>query len=171
MSRTRVVITGLSALSPLGGNLSETWENLLAGKSGIAPITNFDATDFDSRIAGEVKNFSPEAYGIPMKQARRMDRFVQFGVAAALMLKDHAGLAITDENAEDVGVIIGVGLGGLQTIEEFHSKLVNAGPSRISPFMIPMLISNMAPGQIAIFTRSEERRVGKECRSRWSPYH
>ena len=152
MSRTRVVITGLSALSPLGGNLSETWENLLAGKSGIAPITNFDATDFDSRIAGEVKNFSPEAYGIPMKQARRMDRFVQFGVAAALMLKDHAGLAITDENAEDVGVIIGVGLGGLQTIEEFHSKLVNAGPSRISPFMIPMLISNMAPGQIAIFT-------------------
>ena len=152
MSRTRVVITGLAALSPLGGNLTETWENLLAGKSGIAPITNFDATDFDSRIAGEVKNFSPEAYGIPMKQARRMDRFVQFAVASSLMLMEHAKLEITEANAEDVGVILGVGLGGLQTIEEFHTKLMNSGPSRISPFMIPMLISNMAPGQAAIFT-------------------
>lgn len=152
MTRKRVVITGLSALSPLGGNLEDSWTNLLAGKSGIAPITLFDAGEYASRIAGEVKNFSPEAYGIPMKQARRMDRFVQFAVAAGLMLLKDARYAITDENAANVAVLLGVGLGGLKTIEDFHSKLMEAGPNRISPFMIPMLISNMAPGQVAIFT-------------------
>ena len=155
MQRKRVVITGLSALTPLGGNLAETWDALLAGKSGIAPITRFDATDFESRIAGEVKNFDPEAYGIPMKQARRMDRFVQFAVAAGQMLVEHSGFTITEENAASVATLLGVGLGGLQTIEEFHSKLVSAGPNKISPFMIPMLISNMAPGQLAIFTKAK----------------
>ena len=152
MTRKRVVITGLSAITPLGGNLEETWANVVAGKSGIGPITLFDASDYDSKIAGEVKDFSPEAYGIPQKQARRMDRFVQMGVAASLMLLKDANFTITDDNAERVGSIMGVGLGGLRTIEEFHTKLLASGPARISPFLIPMLISNMAPGQIAIFT-------------------
>lgn len=153
MSRKRVVVTGLSALTPLGGNLAESWENLLAGKSGIGPITLFDAAGFDSRIAGEVKGFDPEAYGVPAKQARRMDRFVQFSVAAGNMLKEHSGLVINDDdNAGRVSVILGVGLGGLHTIEVFHSRLVDAGPNKVSPFMIPMLISNMAPGQVAIAT-------------------
>ena len=152
MTRKRVVITGLAAISPLGGNVDETWTNLLAGKSGIEPITLFDASDFAARIAGEVKDFSPEAYGIPMKQARRMDRFVQFAVAGGMKLLEHSGHTITDDNAERIGASLGVGLGGLKTIEEFHTKLVEAGPNRISPFMIPMLIANMAPGQLAIFT-------------------
>ena len=152
MQRKRVVITGLSALTPLGGNLVETWDNLLAGKSGIAPITHFDATEYNSRIAGEVKNFDPEAYGVPMKQARRMDRFVQFSVAAGLMVLKDSGFTVTDENAESVAALLGVGLGGLKTIEDFHSKLLTAGPNKVSPFVIPMLISNMAPGQLAIFS-------------------
>ncbi len=152
MTRKRVVVTGLSAISPLGGNYLESWENLIAGKSGIGPITLFDASEFASKIAGEVKDFSPENYGIPSKQARRMDRFTHFAVAGALMLIKDAGYEITEHNADRVGVLIGIGLGGLHTIEEFHSKLLEAGPNKISPFMIPMLISNMAPGQIAIFT-------------------
>lgn len=152
MTRKRVVITGLSALSPLGGNLAETWANMLAGKSGIGPITHFDCAGFDARIAGEVKNFSAEDYGIPFKQARRMDRFVQFAVAGSAMLLEDAGFTVTEENADRVGALLGVGLGGLATIEEFHTKLMQAGPNRISPFMIPMLISNMAPGQVSIMT-------------------
>lgn len=152
MDRKRVVVTGISALTPLGGTIADTWTNLLAGKSGIAPITLFDASAYDARIAGEVKNFSPEQYNVTAKQARRMDRFVQFAVAAGNMLMDDSGLVINDDNAHRVSVILGVGLGGLHTIEVFHSKLVEAGPNKISPFMIPMLISNMAPGQVAIAT-------------------
>ena len=139
-------------MTPLGGNVSDSWDNLLAGKSGIGPITLFDAAGFDSRIAGEVKGFDPEAYGIPAKQARRMDRFVQFSVAAGNMLVKDSGLVIDESNAARVSVILGVGLGGLHTIEVFHSRLVEAGPNKVSPFMIPMLISNMAPGQVAIAT-------------------
>ncbi len=150
MTRKRVVVTGLSALTPLGTNLTESWDNLLKGRSGIAPITLFDATEFASRIAGEVKGFDPEQFGIPAKQARRMDRFVQFAVAGADMLLKDSGFVVDDETAERTGVLLGVGLGGLSTIEEFHTKLMEAGPNRISPFMIPMLISNMAPGQVAI---------------------
>jgi 3-oxoacyl-[acyl-carrier-protein] synthase II len=155
MQRKHVVITGLSALTPLGGNLTESWENLLAGKSGIAPITHFDAAEFESRIAGEVKNFDPEAYGIPLKQARRMDRFVQIAIACGMMALKDSGFLITEENAESVAILLGVGLGGLRTIEDFHSRLVTAGPNKISPFMIPMLIANMAPGQMAIFTKAK----------------
>lgn len=152
MSKKRVVITGLSALTPLGNNLETTWRNLLDGKSGIGAITLFDATGFDSRIAGEVKDFHPEEFGIAVKQVRRMDRFVLFAVASASMLMSHSGYRITPENEERTAVMLGVGLGGLDTIEKFHTKLVEAGPSRVSPFMIPMLISNMAPGQVAIAT-------------------
>jgi 3-oxoacyl-[acyl-carrier-protein] synthase II len=159
MTRKRVVITGLSALSPLGGNLEDYWDSLLKGMSGIAPITLFDATGFEATVAGEVKNFDPEQYGLPMKQARRMDRFVQFGVAAGLMLLKDSGFTITDDNADSVGVLLGVGLGGLKTIEDFHQKLIDAGPNKISPFMIPMLISNMAPGQVSIFTGAQGPNV------------
>lgn len=152
MSKKRVVITGLSAITPLGGDVKTSWEALLAGKSGIGPITHFDAAGFAARIAGEVKDFDPEKYGIPQKQAKRMDRFVQIGAAGGLEVLKDAGLEVDAHNASRIGVILGVGLGGLATIEVFHSRLVDAGPNKVSPFFIPMLISNMAPGQIAMLT-------------------
>lgn len=152
MRYRRVVVTGLSAITPLGKNVEESWTELLAGKSGIVPITLFDAREFESRIAGEVKNFNPEQYGISPKQSKRMDRFVQLAVAAANELINDSNFIVTEHNAYKLGVILGVGLGGLSTIETFHSKLLEAGPNKISPFMIPMLISNMAPGQVAIAT-------------------
>lgn len=151
MSRKRVVITGVSAITPLGLDAASSWDALLAGKSGIGPITHFDSTAFDTHIAGEVKGFNPEER-IPAKQCRRMDRFAQFAVCGALQLLDNAAYRIDESNAGRTGVMLGVGLGGLQTIETFHSKLLESGPSRVSPFYIPMLISNMAPGQVAIFT-------------------
>ena len=154
-SRKRVVITGLSAITPLGGNLAESWDNIIAGKSGIGPITRFDVTDYDAKIAGEVRDFLPENHGINIKQARRMDRFTQLAVVAGNMLVEDAGLTIDDSNADRISVLMGVGLGGLTTIEEFHTKLLNSGPNRISPFMVPMLISNMAPGQVSIFTHAK----------------
>lgn len=152
MSKTRVVVTGLSAITPLGGDVDSSWEALLAGKSGIAPITLFDASGFAARIAGEVKGFDPEAYGVPQKAAKRMDRFVQIGSAAGLDVLKHAGYTVTEENGKRTSIMLGVGLGGLSTLEVFHARLMDAGPNKISPFMIPMLISNMAPGQIAMMT-------------------
>lgn len=149
MSRRRVVVTGISAITPLGLDVKTTWEGILAGKSGIKKITGFDATGFDTDIAGEIPDFNPDAY-IPSKQSKRMDRFVQFSVCAALQLMENSGYAVTEANADRIGVLLGVGLGGLATIEQFHTKLVESGPSRVSPFYIPMLISNMAPGQVAI---------------------
>lgn len=159
MSKKRVVITGLSAISPLGCSYQESWDNLLAGKSGIGLLTRFDATDYPSRIAAEVRDFSAEEFGIPAKQVRRMDRFTQFAVASATMLLKDSGYIIDEANADKVGVYLGVGLGGLQTIEDFHTKLMQAGPNKISPFMIPMLISNMAPGQIAITTGAKGANI------------
>lgn len=147
----RVVVTGLSAITPLGNDLAASWANLLAGRSGIAPLTRFDASGYDTRIAGEVKGFDPSPY-IPHKQARRMDTFTQYAVAAAKMLLAHAGWEIPEAERERVGVIIGVGLGGLQTIETWHQKLIEAGPGRITPFFIPILIANMAAGQVSIET-------------------
>ena len=147
----RVVVTGLSAITPLGNDLAASWANLLAGRSGIAPLTRFDASGYDTRIAGEVKCFDPSPY-IPHKQARRMDTFTQYAVAAAKMLLAHAGWEIPEAERERVGVIIGVGLGGLQTIETWHQKLIEAGPGRITPFFIPILIANMAAGQVSIET-------------------
>lgn len=161
MARKRVVVTGLSAISPLGLNVKESWNALLAGASGIGPITHFDSEGFDTCIAGEVKGFDAEQY-VGSKNARRMDRFVQLAVAGALQLLPSAeypfgtdfssGFTVTEKNAHRVGTLLGVGLGGLGTIETFHSKLLESGPSRVSPFYIPMLISNMAPGQVSIFT-------------------
>ena len=151
MTRPRVVITGVGGVTPLANDIESTWKKLLAGESGIAPITLFDASAYDSRIAGEVKNFVPEDF-MPAKQVRRMDRFTQFAVASAQMLLKDAGYEVTDANAYDTAVILGIGLGGLHTLETYHAKLLEHGPSKISPFMIPMLISNMGPGQISIFT-------------------
>ena len=151
MERKRIVITGLSAITPLGNSAESSWEALLAGKSGIGPITLFDSTDYPTHIAGEVKDFKPEEY-IPAKECRKMDRFSQFAVCAAIDLMKDAGLTIDEENAHRVGVVLGVGLGGLKTLEDFHEKLRPAGPRRVSPFYIPMVISNMAPGLVAIET-------------------
>ncbi len=151
MSRPRVVITGVSGVTPLANDIDSTWKRLLSGESGIGPITAFDASAYPCRVAGEVKNFNPENY-MPAKQARRMDRFTQLAVSAGRMLMDSSGLKITPENEYAVAVIMGVGLGGLHTIETWHKKLLESGPNKITPFMIPMLISNMGPGQISIFT-------------------
>lgn len=151
MTRPRVVITGVAGITPLANDIENTWKKLIAGESGIAPITLFDASAYNSRIAGEVKNFAPETF-MPPKQVRRMDRFTQFAVASAKMLLEDAGFAVTQDNAFDTAVILGIGLGGLHTIETWHAKLLESGPGKVSPFMIPMLISNMGPGQVSIFT-------------------
>jgi 3-oxoacyl-[acyl-carrier-protein] synthase II len=151
----RVVVTGLAAITPLGNDLESSWQGLTAGKSGIGPITRFECSDFSTKIAGEVKDFDPQHY-IPRKQVQRMDRFNHFAVAGSRMLLDHAGLIIDPEQgSQEVGILIGCGLGGLETIEEFHTRLLKKGPTRISPFYIPKLISNIAAGQIAIFTKAK----------------
>lgn len=150
MSRPRVVITGISGITPLANDIETSWKKLLAGESGIAPITQFDASQYNSKIAGEAVTFDAEKF-MSAKQAKRMDRFTQFAVASALMLLEDSCLELDEEKKKDLGVILGVGLGGLKTLETWHTKLLEAGPNKISPFMIPMLISNMAPGQISIF--------------------
>ncbi|WP_027369668.1 beta-ketoacyl-ACP synthase II [Desulfovermiculus halophilus] len=151
----RVVVTGLAAITPLGNDLESSWNGLISGESGIGPITRFDCSDFSTKIAGEVKDFDPAQY-IPRKQIQRMDRFNQFAVAGSRMLIDHAGLEIDPEQGtHEVGILLGCGLGGLETIEEFHTRLLKKGPSRISPFYIPKLISNIAAGQIAIATKAK----------------
>ena len=151
----RVVVTGLAAVTPLGNDLESSWNGLVGGKSGIGPITRFDCSDFSTKIAGEVKDFDPGMY-IPRKQIQRMDRFNHFAVAGSRMLLEHAGLTIDPElGSKEVGILLGCGLGGLETIEEFHTRLLKKGPSRISPFYIPKLISNIAAGQIAIFTKAK----------------
>ncbi len=149
MARPRVVITGLASLSPLGHDMATTWKRLVAGESGIEPITLFDASGYDSTIAGEVKDFDPTRY-VSAKAARHMDRFTQFASAAGDMLMEDSGCKVTDENSRNIGVIMGVGLGGLRTMEVYEEKLLKAGPNKISPFMIPMLISNMGPGELGI---------------------
>ncbi len=150
----RVVVTGLSVLSPLGADLETSWSNLVAGKSGIGPITRFDCTEYASKIAGEVKDFQADKY-MPRKQIQRMDRFNQYACAAAYMLLEDTGFAIDSNNDAEVGILLGCGLGGLETLEEFHTRLIKKGPGRISPFYIPKLISNVASGQMAIFTKAK----------------
>ncbi len=145
----RVVVTGLGLVTPLGIGVEETWSALVAGKSGITPITKFDATDMATQIAGEVKDLKPEDY-ISRKDIRRMDIFTVYALAASRMAVEDASLKINGNNADRVGVVIGCGLGGLSTIERFHRILLEQGPRKISPFFIPMLIANMAPGQISI---------------------
>jgi 3-oxoacyl-[acyl-carrier-protein] synthase II len=149
--RKRVVVTGLGAITPIGNTLSEYWEGLLSGRNGIGPITSFDASRHDCRIAGEVKGFDPHEY-LDRKDAKRMDRFAQFAVAASKQALADAQFVINELNAEQVGVIIGTGIGGLKVLEDQQTILLNRGPDRCSPFMIPMMIANMAAGLTAIHT-------------------
>lgn len=152
MSRSRqrrVVVTGLGCVSPVGNNVADSWAALVEGKSGIATITKFDATPFSTRFAGEVKGFNIEDY-IPGKEARHMDKFIHYGMAAGIQAIADSGLAVTDENAERIGVIVGSGIGGLPMIEETHTELVNRGPRRISPFFVPASIINMISGHLSI---------------------
>ncbi|MCP4713789.1 MAG: beta-ketoacyl-ACP synthase II [Deltaproteobacteria bacterium] len=145
----RVVITGLGILSPLGIGVEENWDAVSNGRSGIGPITKFDASDLPAQIAGEVKNFDPEAY-VDKKEIKKMDTFLHYALAAGQMAVKSSGLVIDDSNAERVGVVVGSGLGGLETIEKYHKVLLERGPKRISPFFIPMLIVNLAPGHISM---------------------
>jgi 3-oxoacyl-[acyl-carrier-protein] synthase II len=147
--RRRVVVTGLGAVSPVGNDVPSSWEAMLAGRSGIAPITRFDASGLGCRIAGEVKNFDLSAYMAP-KEARRMDVFIHFGIAASTQAIKDSGIEITDSNRERIGCVIGSGIGGLPMIEDNHTELLNRGPRRVSPFMIPGSIINMISGNLSI---------------------
>lgn len=147
--KNRVVVTGMGAVTPLGNNAVDFWQGIKAGKCGIAPITAFDITNFKSTLAAEVKGFNPEDY-MDKKEAKRMDRYCQFGMAAAEEAYKDAGLDSATFDRDRFGVIVGSGIGGLLTIEEQHSRLLEKGPGRVSPFFIPMAISNMAAGNIAI---------------------
>ncbi len=149
MARRRVVVTGLGAISPVGNTVQETWDNIVAGKSGIGPITRFDAATFKSRIAGEVKGFDVTAYLAP-KEARRMDVFIHYGMAAGIQALKDSGLEVTPENAARVGVNIGSGIGGLPMIEDTHNDFLGGGPRKISPFFIPGTIINMISGNLSI---------------------
>jgi 3-oxoacyl-[acyl-carrier-protein] synthase II len=145
----RVVVTGIGVVSPLGIGNQRNWDALLAGESGIDRITRFDVTDFPVKIAGEVKGFNAEEF-IDKKEIKKMDLFIQYSLAAAQFAMEDSGLRVTEDNAERVGVLVGAGLGGLPTIEKYHTALQEGGYRKISPFFIPMLITNLAPGHISI---------------------
>ncbi len=150
MRGRRVVVTGLGLLSPVGINLEESWKNLLAGKSGITAVEHFDTTNFTVKIAGLVKNFNPEMWGLTSKDCRKMDEFIQYGVAAGMMAIDDAKLEITEKNADRIGTMIGSGIGGLTFIEKNINGLAERGPKGISPFFVPSTIINMVSGQLSI---------------------
>jgi len=145
----RVVITGMGLVTPLGTGVQATWEALLKGASGIRRITGFDASDYPCRIAGEVPDFDPLAY-VDKKDVKRMDRFTQFALASATMALDTAALSISEEKAHRYGCLLGVGFGGMATLERNHASLLRAGPQRISPFFVPMLLANMASGHVCM---------------------
>ncbi|NDF45595.1 MAG: beta-ketoacyl-ACP synthase II, partial [Betaproteobacteria bacterium] len=153
MSRRRVVVTGLGIVSPVGNTVDEAWANLLAGKSGIANITRFDASAINCHFAGEVKGLDLDQYISP-KEARSMDTFIHYGIAAAVQAVKDAGLttneALGDEEATRIGVVIGSGIGGLPMIEDMHSELLAKGPRRISPFFVPASIINMISGHVSM---------------------
>ncbi len=150
MTQRRVVVTGVGLVSPLAIGTRETWEALLAGRSGIGTVTRFDASEYPSRIAGEVKGFDPADFIADRKEIKKGDTFIHYAVAAAEMAMSESGLEVTEANAERVGVIIGAGIGGLPLIEATHKTLLERGPGRVSPFFIPGLIANMPAGQISI---------------------
>ncbi len=147
--RRRVVVTGMGLVIPTGIGVETAWKNVCEGKSGIGLLTRFDTNGFETKIAAEVKNFNPELY-IDKKEIKKMDLFIHYAIAATQEALKDAQLAITPENSEQIGVIVGTGLGGLPSIEKYHKILLEKGPGRISPFFIPMLIANLASGQIAI---------------------
>jgi 3-oxoacyl-[acyl-carrier-protein] synthase II len=145
----RVVVTGLGCISPIGNTIAEAWEAALAGKSGIANITKFDATPFSTRFAGEVKNFNVEEY-LPGKEGRHMDTFIHFGMAAGIQAIQDSGIVVTEDNADRIGMLVGSGIGGLPMIEETKAEYDNRGPRRISPFFVPASIINMISGDLSI---------------------
>ncbi|MFN5352421.1 MAG: beta-ketoacyl-ACP synthase II [Burkholderiaceae bacterium] len=147
--RRRVVVTGLGCVSPVGNTISSAWEALLSGQSGIATVTKFDASAFATTFAGEVKGFQVEDY-IPAKEARHMDTFIHFGMAAGIQAMQDSGLEVTEANAERIGVMVGSGIGGLPMIEETHGEYEKRGPRRISPFFVPASIINMISGHLSI---------------------
>ncbi|PSB51000.1 beta-ketoacyl-[acyl-carrier-protein] synthase II, partial [Chroococcidiopsis cubana CCALA 043] len=149
LEKKRVVVTGVGAITPIGNNPVEFWEGLQSGRNGIGSITLFDPSQHRCRIAGEVKGFDPQQY-MDGKDAKRMDRFAQFGVAASLQAIADAQFTINELNAEQVGVMLGTGIGGIKVLEEQQTIYLNRGPDRCSPFMVPMMIANMAAGLTAI---------------------
>jgi 3-oxoacyl-[acyl-carrier-protein] synthase II len=151
MSKRRVVVTGLGIVSPLGNDLATSWDAIVNGRSGIGPITHFDTTGFATTIGGMVRDFDPLQW-MPAKDAKKMDPFIHYGVAATLMAMRDAGLEVTEANAERIGTIIGSGIGGLHGIEEQTIRFHEGGPRRISPFYVPSTIINMLPGQITLMT-------------------
>jgi 3-oxoacyl-[acyl-carrier-protein] synthase II len=149
LSKRKVVVTGLGIVSPVGNTVADAWSNIVAGKSGITNITKFDASTFASQVAGEVKGFDVDQYLSP-KESRRMDTFIQYGLAAGIQAVRDAGIEVTDENAERIGVSIGSGIGGLQLIEDTDKVYQESGPRKISPFFIPGTIINMISGNLSI---------------------
>jgi 3-oxoacyl-[acyl-carrier-protein] synthase II len=149
MEKRRVVVTGIGAVTPLGNDAGTTWNNIIEGVSGIGPVTRLNADDFPAKVAAEVKEFNVENF-IDKKDARKMDRFTHYAVAASLMAVKDSGLEITDENAPRVGVWIGSGIGGMETFEQQHETFMNRGYRRVSPFFVPMMIPDMATGQVSI---------------------
>jgi len=149
MEKRRVVVTGIGAVSPLGIDAETTWNNAVAGVSGIGPLTRVNADEFPAKVAAEINDFDPSEY-MDKKDARKMDRFTQFAVAAAMMAVKDSGLEINDQNSEHIGVWIGSGIGGMETFENQYQNFLNKGYRRVSPFFVPMLIPDMATGQVSI---------------------
>lgn len=151
MSNRRVVVTGLGIVSPLGNDLASSWDGIVNGRSGIGPITHFDASGFSTRIAGEVRDFDVTRW-VSAKDARKMDPFIHYGVAASMMALEDSGITVDESNAERIGALIGSGIGGILGIEEQTVKYSEGGPRKISPFYVPSTIINMLPGQVSLLT-------------------
>ncbi len=149
MNQRRVVVTGMGMVSPLGNDMETSWDSIVNGRSGLGPITLFDASAFSTRIAGEIRGFDPTAF-IAAKDVKKMDAFIHYGIAASLMAMEDSGLEVTEQNAERIGAIIGAGIGGILGIEEQTAKYLEGGPRKISPFYIPATIINMLPGHLSI---------------------
>lgn len=149
MNKRRVVVTGVGAVTPLGNDIETSWKNIIEGKSGIGPLTRINAEEFPAKVAAELKDFNPEVF-IEKKDVRKMDRFTQYAVAASLMAVKDSGLIINEENAPRVGVWIGSGIGGMETFEQQYETFLNRGYRRVSPFFVPMMIPDMATGQVSI---------------------
>jgi 3-oxoacyl-[acyl-carrier-protein] synthase II len=149
MSQRRVVVTGMGIVSPIGNTLASAWDSIVNGRSGVGPITHFDAAAYNSRIAGEVRDFDAKAWITP-KDVKKMETFIHYGLAASLMAIEDAGLEITEANAERAGVIVGSGIGGIRGIEETAVELAKGGPRKVSPFYVPSTIINMISGQLCI---------------------
>jgi 3-oxoacyl-[acyl-carrier-protein] synthase II len=155
----QVAITGMGCVTPLGLNVEDYWQALCAGKSGAGPITQFDPTDYPTRIAGEVKDFDPADF-MDRKAARRLDRFLQFAIASAGMALEHSSFPLNESNRDGVAVVIGSGIGGIQTFEREHSVLLEKGAARVSPFLVPMMIGDMAAGQVSIVFGARGANLG-----------